>query len=622
MKQILLNVAPRDPARKSSAPVREDSPDHHEAVTGRCYICRRDYRVALPPMSVGRFQLRAEKVPEGEPYMSRKFFRDSARINRKKKSMVKPVSPLATLLAAGLGSAALAVAQSNPYPTYVTGPQPNGSWVVSSCQVITPAGTQVNLGIRVRAKAIALNPNVATHTAAVLTLGTSTSDGNGAVEVFDTRTGAVLQNYIPFANDPSGSYSGIAYSADGKYLVFSQDSSNVTIAKVTAAGLLQDDAQVSVTPNNSFISCFPNSPPAAYANPCGSFYSPSTSYPSSVALSNDGKSAYALLNQNNLPSMKVTATIPTDLHPTGTAFYGRYLLVAHTYSDTISVIDTVSNKVAWMIDFGLPIGVPGERWPAYGAAPNSIAVDAKSGIAYVALYHANAIAVVDVCKDVGASNPVMGMISVAYAPSSVVLATDDKNNDVLIVGNDHQWITEGMAPILFVMCDYVGGPPSTAAEQADNDLAFGRFIDYISHSNVWSSSAIFIEEDAVQHDADHTSADHTYYTQVNMTRTIDQILGLPPMNQFEAPNAFSQNPNGVGLGQGKFFFRGLSDGQYTLIFDGIRFEDTKSPTHHSWASLPGEWISSTDFERSPGLSSDFGPTNSGRSHSRRDVCDF
>src|SRR6516165_9134579 len=132
--------------------------------------------------------------------MSRKFFRDSARRNQKKKSKIKRLSPLASLLAAGLGSAALAVAQSNPYPTYVTGPQPNGSWVVSSGQVITPAGTQVNLGIRVRAKAIALNPNVATHTAAVLTLGASE-----AVEVFDTNTGVVLQNYVALGRDRSGS---------------------------------------------------------------------------------------------------------------------------------------------------------------------------------------------------------------------------------------------------------------------------------------------------------------------------------------------------------------------------------------------------------------------------------
>ena len=243
--------------------------------------------------------------------------------------------------------------------------------------------------------------------------------------------------------DANGSYSGIAYSADGKHLVFSQDSSNVTITNVTAEGLLEDNAQISVPPNNSFITCFKNSPPGSYGVPCGTFYSPSTSYPGGVALSQDGKSAYALLNQNDtltqidlttdtqgeqirvgnaphsilidskgttayvsneggraateadfqiwsagteivadsvvgaaitgtvsvvdLPSMTVTANISTGLHPTGMAFYGRYLLVANTYSDTISVIDTATNVVARTINLALPIGVPGQG-PAYGAA--------------------------------------------------------------------------------------------------------------------------------------------------------------------------------------------------------------------------------------------------------------
>ncbi len=506
-------------------------------------------------------------------------------------------------------------------------------------------------------------------------------------------------------------------------------------------------------------------------------------------------------------------------------------MVTNTYSDTISVINTATNAVTRTISLGLPIGVPGAGQPAYGAGPNSIAVDAKSGIGYVALYNANAIAVVDLSN--GASNPVMGMIPVAYAPCSVVL---DKANDVLIVANDkgigtrysfetdhgvtgynthqdngtvsivpvpdsgtlatmtsqvfqnnhwdlkqniqsasggspnakpvaipakigapslikhvflivrenrtydqilgdvaagdgdpslavfggkdtpnmhklvkrfplfdnfydpsrqsadgHQWITEGMAPyaddiqspdwnrsypggnagdalayqnkgflfseaaaagqtvkiygeyvendtflqpngstsepswsdfyadsqafeagtektlfyqntvqaessvpavyqhliknfpqfdlgipdqfrvdlwlqdfkkdvaagtvptlsILWIMDDHTGGPPTPDAEQADNDLAVGRIIDYISHSNVWSTSAIFIEEDDAQNGVDHVDGhrspgyivspyvvqngktDHTYYTQVNMTRTIEQILGLPPMNQFD-----------------------------------------------------------------------------------------
>src|SRR6202041_151438 len=453
------------------------------------------------PTSHGRSWLRDEKkIQGGVRYMSRIKSRNKSRNKRR----INRLRPLTGVLAAGLSFPALAAAQSVPYPTYLTGPQPNGSWVVSSGQVINPAGIQVDLGIRVRAKAIALNPNLKSHTAAVLTMGATQ-----AVEVFDTSTGVVLQDYLTLGEDSSGSYSGIAYSANGQYLVFSQDSSHVTIAKVTAEGLLEDDAQVSVPPNNSVIPCFPNSPPAAYANPCGSFYSSSTSYPGGVALSQDGKSAYALLNQNDtltkidlaakppkqgaqirvgnaphsivinstgttayvsneggraatesdfqinsagteivadpvvgaaitgtvsvvdLASMKVTANISTGLHPTGMALYGQSLLVANTYSDTISVINTATNKVARTISLGLPIGVPGAGQPAYGAAPNSIAVDGKTGVAYVALYNANAIGVVNLSN--GASNPVMGMIPVAYAPASVVL---DQASNVLIVAND------------------------------------------------------------------------------------------------------------------------------------------------------------------------------------------
>jgi iron complex outermembrane recepter protein len=80
-----------------------------------------------------------------------------------------------------------------------------------------------------------------------------------------------------------------------------------------------------------------------------------------------------------------------------------------------------------------------------------------------------------------------------------------------------------------------------------------------------------------------------------------------------APGTLSINANGTGLGQGKTFFRGFSDGQYTMTFDGIPFEDTNSPTHHSWANFPSGWTDRVDFDRSPGLASNFGPTNFGGS---------
>ena len=230
----------------------------------------------------------------------------------RKKSRINRLRPLAGLLATGLAVPAFA-GPSEPFPTYLTGPQASGcdttmapgcTWVVGDGQVITPAGIQVDLGIRVRAKAVALNPNESTHTAAVLTMGQG-------VEVFDTHTGQVLQKYATLGADSYGSYSGITYSADGRYLMFSQDSSYVAVANVSAGGLLSDNAHVSVPPNNSFINCFPNSPIGDYGRACGTFYNASTSYPGGVAFSRDGKSAYALLNQNDtLAKIELTATPP------------------------------------------------------------------------------------------------------------------------------------------------------------------------------------------------------------------------------------------------------------------------------------------------------------------------
>jgi YVTN family beta-propeller protein len=117
-------------------------------------------------------------------------------------------------------------------------------------------------------------------------------------------------------------------------------------------------------------------------------------------------------------------------------------------------------------------------------------------------------------------------------------------------------VTNGTVPqleFMWISSDHTGGQPTATAMQADNDLAVGRFVDAISHSPIWSSSAIFITEDDAQTGVDHVDGhrspgyvispyvlqstdggvveDSTFYTQVNMTRTIEQILGLKPMNQ-------------------------------------------------------------------------------------------
>src|SRR5262249_10957606 len=126
--------------------------------------------------------------------------------------------------------------------------------------------------------------------------------------------------------------------------------------------------------------------------------------------------------------------------------------------------------------------------------------------------------------------------------------------------NDMKNGTVPQLEMMWISSDHTGGPPSAQAMQADNDLALGRFIDVISHSAIWSSSAIFVEEDDAQDGVDHVDGhrspgyiispyvnqrvnpdgsgagvteDSTFYTQVSITRTIEQILGLKPMNQFD-----------------------------------------------------------------------------------------
>ncbi len=100
---------------------------------------------------------------------------------------------------------------------------------------------------------------------------------------------------------------------------------------------------------------------------------------------------------------------------------------------------------------------------------------------------------------------------------------------------------------------------------ADNDLALGRIVDAISHSRFWKESAIFVLEDDAQNGPDHVDAhrsvllvaspftrrgvvDHTLYTTSGVLRTIELILGLPPMSQYDAAatplyNAFVTRPD-------------------------------------------------------------------------------
>ncbi|MCX4614042.1 MULTISPECIES: phosphoesterase [Streptomyces] len=152
--------------------------------------------------------------------------------------------------------------------------------------------------------------------------------------------------------------------------------------------------------------------------------------------------------------------------------------------------------------------------------------------------------------------------------------------------------------------DHTGGPANAAAQVADNDLAVGRMVDEISHSKYWKDSAIFVVEDDSQAGLDHVdghrapiqiispwaqhaAVDSHYYSQITMIRTIEQILGIHPMNQKDSAaspmrGAFTRHPDFTP-------FKALPN--RTSLTDGLKTPpscgvDTPAPQDPSAAPVP------------------------------------
>jgi YVTN family beta-propeller protein len=141
-----------------------------------------------------------------------------------------------------------------------------------------------------------------------------------------------------------------------------------------------------------------------------------------------------------------------------------------------------------------------------------------------------------------------------------------------IVNQIKKWEEKGEMPQLVLIClpdDHTSGTragrPTPRAAVADNDLAFGQIVEALSHSSFWKEMVVFAIEDDPQNGFDHVSgyrttaylagpyvrrgeAIHTHYNTTSILRTIEQILGLPPMNQFDATatlmfDCFTEEPD-------------------------------------------------------------------------------
>ena len=373
---------------------------------------------------------------------------------------------------------------AGPAATRTVGPQRNGSIVASDNQLLTPAGTVVQLGSPVVAKAVAVNPNHRTRTGAVLLMAAAQP-----IIVFSTTTGEVIQRYVPvtsngttFTNNTRGSFTGVTYSADGSKLLFSQDNNFVAVANVdaftgklttapsialpsppanpllynatsaNAGGLAVLDNTIGLVAlnanntvgvlnltNSTLVSQIPvgNAPNSILIKGNSAYVTNEGGRPAragdftnlsdGTAIVVDPTDAFATtgtVSVINIRTGNVTRTINVGLHPAGMAVSGSMLYVANSYSDTISVIDTGLDRVVRTISVGVPI-----RGGAFGAGASGIAIAGST--AYVTLGQSNAVAVVDLTSDSG--NPVLGYIPTLYFPTTIAYDAATKS---LVVAND------------------------------------------------------------------------------------------------------------------------------------------------------------------------------------------
>lgn len=147
------------------------------------------------------------------------------------------------------------------------------------------------------------------------------------------------------------------------------------------------------------------------------------------------------------------------------------------------------------------------------------------------------------------------VINPAYPPYHMVIP--DQYRVEVFLKEFRDYVKNGKLPNMVVMSltnNHTQGStvnyPTPRAMVADNDLALGRVVEAISHSPYWKDSVIFVIEDDAQNGVDHVdghrtigavispytkrgAVDSRYYTQIDFIRAMEQILGLPPMNQMD-----------------------------------------------------------------------------------------
>ena len=350
-------------------------------------------------------------------------------------------------------------------PKYKVGIQPDGSIVAPDNTILTPAGTQVEfIG---RPTAIAIRPDQQTAACS----NTGVSGGTGNVVILDLNTGQALQQFAPY----SGAYNsiaGLSYSPDGSKLYFCDDNAQIDVMNVASDGTVsnadtiylpldgyrgtpavlafssdsntlyvamnfdntlgvinvQTQQLVSQIPvgnapwggvvqgNIAFVSNQGGRP----ANPTDftdlSANTPIVANPESAAPITGTVSVVDLVKQKEIEEIEV------GIEPTAMVMNGKYLFVANTNSDTISVIDTDTRKVV------KTISIKPFRNAPFGSQPNSLVFTTPNQLV-VSLGTNNAFAVYD-WEGPTAPVTLLGLIPTAWHPGSIAFESNRNRIDV------------------------------------------------------------------------------------------------------------------------------------------------------------------------------------------------
>jgi YVTN family beta-propeller protein len=429
------------------------------------------------------------------------------------------------------------------------GPQRDGSFVIPTGQTLTPVGLQIETSDR--PLGMALSPD-----ASVIAVATASNFASRSIHLLELKTGRIFQTL-----SIGDSFVGVAFSPDGTALyVGGGHDHEVKFFRRNSLGLFAADGALPLTATApSGLSVSPDGARLYVALNLRHALGiidvatrqvrevPVGIYPYTAAVAPDGAKVYVsnwggrraragdatdgvapvvvdastgIVNNGTVSvvdaaSGKILANIEVGLHPSAMAVSpdGQYLYVANANSDTISVIETASERMVRTLDLRPFAGAP------LGSVPNALAIAADGRTLYAANGGNNAIAVLDL-QD--ARQPLRGFIPTGWFPSAVLVTAD---NQKLIVASGYGFGSVAPVPIDQGR-SYANRRGAVSILEVPDPAQLAKYTEQVFRNNHASA----IEAAVPRNKSQGSPIQHVFYI-IKENRTYDQVLGDLPQGE-------------------------------------------------------------------------------------------